>query len=79
MPASLTTEVEVEPDFRRVTGNRVNMRNGPGTQYSIVGKLLRDDEVEVLQDPGIGWVKLQVMETGRIGWMSSKLLSKIRY
>lgn len=79
VPASLTTEVEVEPDFRRVTGNRVNMRNGPGTQYSIVGKLLRDDEVEVLQDPGIGWVKLQVMETGRIGWMSSKLLSKIRY
>lgn len=79
VPATLTHEVEIAPDFRRVTGNRVNMRNGPGTQYSVVGKLLRDDEVEVLQDPGIGWVKLQVMETGRIGWMSSKLLAKVSY
>lgn len=74
--ASLTTEVKREPDFRRVTGNRVNMRNGPGTQYSIVGKLLRNDEVEVLRDPGGGWVKLQDLETGRIGWMSARLLSK---
>lgn len=79
IPVSLTTEVQIAPDFRRVTGNRVNMRNGPGTQYSVVGKLLRDDEVEVLQDPGVGWVKLQVLETGRIGWMSAKLLTKVNY
>ncbi|MFY0597121.1 MAG: SH3 domain-containing protein [Cognatishimia sp.] len=70
---------ETAPDFRRVKGNRVNMRNGPGTQYSVVGKLQRDNEVEVLQDPGAGWVKLQVIETGRIGWMSAKLLEKIEF
>lgn len=74
--ANLTTKFDRKPDFRRVTGNRVNMRNGPGTQYSIVGKLLRNDEVEVLRDPGSGWVKLQDLETGRIGWMSARLLSK---
>jgi len=70
---------ETTPDFRRVKGNRVNMRNGPGTQYSVVGKLQRNNEVEVLQDPGAGWVKLQVIETGRIGWMSAKLLEKIQF
>ncbi len=68
-----------EPDFRLVSGNRVNMRNGPGTQYSVVGKLLRDSEVEVLQDPGQGWVKLQALESGRVGWMSANLLTKITY
>jgi hypothetical protein len=73
--ASLAFE---EPDFRRVTGNRVNMRNGPGTQYSVIGKLIRDSEVEILQEPGNGWVKLQALETGRIGWMSAKLLAKIQ-
>ncbi|MGH1467016.1 MAG: SH3 domain-containing protein [Cognatishimia sp.] len=66
-----------EPDFRRVKGTRVNMRNGPGTQYSVIGKLVRNSEVEVLQEPGNGWVKLQSIETGRIGWMSAKLLVKI--
>lgn len=64
-------------DLRHVSGSRVNMRNGPGTQYSVVDKLLRGQEVEVLQDPGIGWVKLQVTGSGRIGWMSARLLQKV--
>ena len=64
-----------EADVRFVSGNRVNMRNGPGTSYSVVATLPRDTEVEVLQDPGQGWVKLQVADTGHIGWMSARLLS----
>ena len=51
------------------------MRNGPGTSYSVVATLSRDTEVEVLRDPGQGWVKLQVVDSGRIGWMSARLLS----
>jgi len=62
-------------DIRQVSGNRVNMRNGPGTNYSIVGRLARGDEVEVLSDPGNGWLKLRVSETGRIGWMADFLLT----
>lgn len=66
---------EVSTDFRQVTGNRVNMRNGPGTNYSIVSRLARGDKVEVLSDPGNGWLKLRVSETGRIGWMADFLLT----
>lgn len=62
-------------DLREVTGNRVNMRNGPGTSYSIVGRLERGDAVEVLSEPGNGWLKLRVSETGRIGWMADFLVS----
>jgi hypothetical protein len=61
-------------DFRRVTGSRVNMRMGPGTTYDVMASLLRDDRVEVLQDPGDGWVKLRVVDSGRVGWMADFLL-----
>lgn len=62
-------------DTRSVTGTTVNMRNGPGTRYSVTDRLNRGDLVEVLQDPGNGWVKLRVKESGRIGWMADFLLA----
>ena len=74
---SLASYAQPAPDFRFVKGNRVNMRVGPGTEYSVVGTLVRDSQVEVLQDPGFGWVKLLELETGRIGWMSASLLTKL--
>lgn len=60
-------------DMRIVTGNRVNMRTGPGTSFGVMGSLVRGDEVEVISDQGIGWVKLRT-EDGRVGWMAESLL-----
>jgi uncharacterized protein YgiM (DUF1202 family) len=77
-PVTGAIEVAVDKpvvDIRAVTGNRVNMRNGPGTNYSIVGRLSRGDLVEVLSEPGNGWLKLRVSESGRIGWMADFLLT----
>lgn len=70
-----TLVVEAALDLREVTGNRVNMRNGPGTAYPVVSRLERGDEVEVLATPGNGWLKLRVTESGRIGWMADFLVS----
>ena len=70
-------EQEQVADLRSVRGSRVNMRSGPGTSYGVIGSLARGDRVEVLRDPGGGWVKLKVEETGRIGWMSARLLTKV--
>lgn len=68
--------VEEDPaDIREVRGSRVNMRSGPGTRYSVLGTLTRGEKVEVLREPDNGWAKLKVIETGRIGWMSVKLLA----
>lgn len=64
------------PDIREVTGSSVNMRNGPGTRFGVLDRLGRGDRVEVLQDPGQGWVKLRVERTGRIGWMADFLLTE---
>ncbi|WP_226624323.1 SH3 domain-containing protein [Alloyangia pacifica] len=62
-------------DLRQVTGSRVNLRYGPGTDYSVVGQLAEGDEVEVLSDPGDGWVKLQARNGGTAGWMYDAYLS----
>ncbi len=73
-----TLLIKPEPaDIRSVRGSRVNMRGGPGTGYAVLGTLIRGDEVKVLKEPGNGWVKLKVIDNGRVGWMSAKLLKKV--
>lgn len=64
-----------EADIRKVTGDRVNMRNGPGTDFSVVTKLKKGMSVEILQEPGNGWVKLRTVETGKVGWMADWLVT----
>lgn len=64
-----------EVDMRRVDASRVNMRTGPGTTFAVLTRLDRGDEVEILRDPGTGWVKLRVVASGRIGWMAERLLT----
>jgi len=71
----LTVTPEPASDVREVTGSRVNLRRGPGTDYSAVGKLSRGERVEILQNNGDGWLKLRVVETGRIGYMADFLLT----
>lgn len=67
---------EVAPfDIREVTSARVNMRNGPGQKFNVVAKLTNGETVEILQDPGDGWVKLRVQKDGRVGWMADFLLT----
>ena len=69
-------EAAVAVDLRQVTGNRVNMRKGPGTDYPVVGQLVRGDTAEVLQDPGTGWVMLRAVDGGQIGWMSARFVTQ---
>ena len=61
-------------DIRTVTGNRVNVRGGPGTDYGVVGKLGRGDAVRILENDGNGWVRLQSLDGDASGWMAEFLL-----
>ena len=63
-------------DIRQVTGTRVNMRNGPGTIYPVIAKLGMGHEVQVLDDPGIGWLRLRVLPEQQLGWVAASLVSK---
>lgn len=64
-----------QADIRSVSGNRVNVRGGPGTDYGIVSRLVRGDTVEVISDNGDGWVQMRPVDGGPVGWMADFLLS----
>lgn len=55
-----------------ISGSRLNIRSGPGTNYAIIGKALPDEEFVVLGRNTDGtWVQLQVPDiTEGFGWVS---------
>jgi len=59
-------------EYRWVTGNVVNQRKGPGTQYEVIGQLSKGTRVRFLQEQGT-WT--EVWSTHGLGWMSSRYLS----
>ncbi|MCI5111689.1 MAG: SH3 domain-containing protein [Marivita sp.] len=66
---------DILPDLRFVDGDRVNLRGGPGTDYAVVGKLYRNDMVEILADEGNGWLHLRDTATGDEGWIADWLVT----
>ena len=77
-PVTVRARPEMAPkakDVRTILKSRVNMRMGPGTSFNVLTKLDQGMEVEVLQEPGNGWMKLRIVESGQVGWMSASLVS----
>ena len=72
---STPAEPEIKRDIRRITGNVVNFRSGPGTRYGVVGKLSRGTEVEVLETFENGWVRMRDTDSKRVGWVLGSLVS----
>lgn len=68
---------EPEKDIREISGTRVNMRDGPGTIYPVIGKATIGQQVEVLGESGTGWLRLRVLPAQQIGWVSASLVRKI--
>lgn len=60
-------------ELRRVTGDRVNMREGPGTSFAVVGQMTAGETAEVLEERD-GWVWVRA-GTGAEGWMSARFLA----
>ncbi|WP_254438032.1 SH3 domain-containing protein [Ruegeria arenilitoris] len=67
---------EPEKDIREISGTRVNMRDGPGTIYPIIGKATIGQKVEVLSESGTGWLRLRVLPQQQVGWISASLVRK---
>lgn len=55
------------------TSSGLNVRKGPGTNYSIIGSLSGGSVVEVKEKSG-GWVKV-VLPNGSTGWVSGQYVS----
>lgn len=57
-----------------VTGDNVNLRSGPGTNYSVKWKYGSGFPLKVLQEKG-DWLKVEDFE-GDTGWLYEKLTSR---
>ena len=58
-----------------VTGTRVNVREGPSTDFGIVGTVAEGDAVELLSEAG-GWAEIRFADSGETGFMSRRFLSE---
>lgn len=56
-----------------VTASALNVRSGPSTNNSIVGKAYRGNTVEILENSN-GWSKIK-LSNGQVGWASAQYLS----
>ena len=75
-PVAEVVEVVAAPlDIRAVAGSRVNMRQGPGTNFGVLDTLDGGTQTEVLEVNENGWARVQVVNTGQIGWMAERLLT----
>ncbi|SDF01031.1 SPOCS domain-containing protein [Sporolituus thermophilus] len=57
-----------------VTGNNVNVRTGPGTNFPSITKVNKDTMVTV-KDQAFGWYKVVLPDGATTGWIASWLVS----
>lgn len=70
---SSTGTITVTAGAAQVTGNNVNVRSGPGTNYPVVTKVNSGTAVNLL-DQAFGWYRVSLQD-GTTGWIASWLLS----
>lgn len=67
--------IEQVQDIRAIAGSWVNMRSGPGTDFSVLTTLPEGTEAEVLEIDPEGWARIRIVSTQQTGWMAERLLS----
>lgn len=67
-------ETEVNLNGKVTSSANLNVRSGPGTNYSIKGSLSSGKVVFLLSESN-GWYKVK-LSSGEIGWVSSSYISK---
>jgi uncharacterized protein YgiM (DUF1202 family) len=75
-PDTAAFEEKVEFTYSAVVVNRkINLRNGPGTPYAVIGTLSGGQAVTVVASSG-EWVKVLVDRDDRMGWVHKSLIRK---
>ena len=62
---------QLSGEMRLVSGDRVNMRSGPGTGYGVIGSFPEGTQAMLLETDG-NWGRVVI--EGTEGWMSTRLL-----
>ena len=69
--AATTPAAQAEPEHIvwYITGSRVNVREGPSTNYAILDKVLYGDAFQVVSDPDAKWIKIRIEGAGVEGYI----------
>ena len=70
-----STDNNTSITLKYVTGNSVNFRKGPGTNYSVIGSFSKGTQVEFISNEG-NWAKIK--HNGTIGYISNNYLSSTK-
>lgn len=62
------------PEVMFVSASAVNVRGGPSTGHEVIGRLSRDEAVEVVERDPSGWMLVRIEGDGVEGWVSGRLL-----
>ncbi|OEF98937.1 hypothetical protein BHF71_03120 [Vulcanibacillus modesticaldus] len=68
-----SSEISTMSEFVTIKANTLNVRSGPSTEYSIIGKLKKGEQVEII-DIEQAWYKIKFNK--QIGWIASEYASK---
>ncbi len=68
MAATATAYVELPSGY-----TALNVRSGPGTNYSVSGWVVEGDAIRIL-DPGATWTRIQVVRSGRVGYIKNRYI-----
>ena len=75
--AAALGETTFDPSqIRWVKEDIIDLRAGPGLTFKRVTQLSRGEEVAVLEEPGNGWLNVQVVNGFETGWVAEWLLRK---
>lgn len=74
-------ESRPEPQSERliwfVTGSRVNVREGPSTNYAVMGKVTYGEAAEIVSDPDASWVKIRIEGDGVEGFIMKRFMTDV--
>lgn len=73
-----TPEFAPEPErlIWFVTGSRVNVREGPSTNYSVMGSVVYGEAAEIVSDPDADWVKIRIEGDGVEGFIMKRFMTE---
>lgn len=67
-----------DEQLRWVKEGMVDLRTGPGLSFDTVTRLTKGTEVAVVEDPGHGWLKVQLVDGYQSGWLAEWLVTRPR-
>jgi hypothetical protein len=72
----VTANVPSDANLYAVSVNRANMRNRPSKRNGVIAKFRAWHRGSTAAQFTGSWMKLHVVKTNRVGWISKKLLKK---